>query len=633
MSVTPVAKSQDDRETLAKRPEKQSRLGLATIIAIILAPLVCIVVFRAEILYHSSDLASISLTFPGVWLLLVMLGAKMFFKRISRRAMLLIYATVAATVGICTMGMVQFLITTILAPWQYATPTNRFQEFWSHIPHWAAPRGDEVVRGFWRGNSSLYDPQIWRAWLVPVLAWGGLLIALLVAQYCLAHLFYPRWSKEERLTFPIVQLPLMLTEEPNNFKKALLLGAAVAVVIQGMSALNFLYPSIPCLRTLPTEVGQNLPESLASMRPLYIAFYPCVIGLSALVPTNILYSCVFCFWLVKLENLVGASMGINAATGFPYPAEQGQGAVFAFSLIVLWSARRSLKGSFKSPRDRWYWVAFAVSFEALFGYGIALGPRPAGSMMLFAAFMLVMIVAGWVRAAVGAIWNPGNDVNWFPRTFLGAGTTLGEGTGMAYLRWFTFGDFRAHALPAYVDSIHLSESSGIERKQLMRALAIATLLSVFTSLWVALDAYYKYGAATANCENWRPAVGREGFNVLRATLDGTAPKAGVPQILAAAWGAMLVVVFYIANLRFTWWPFHPVGFVLAQIRMFDWMWLPMGLAAVVKTLTLRTGGLKSYKRVMPFFVGLVVGDYVISGILTLLSWLMKMPMYKTFPID
>ncbi len=628
-----VLQPHETKETPPQRPEEESRLGLATIIAIILAPLVCIVVFRAEILYHASDLASISLTFPGVWLLLVMLGARMFFKRISRRAMLLIYATIAATVGICTMGMVQFLITTILAPWQYATPANRFQEFWSHIPRWAAPRGDDIVRGFWRGNSSLYDPHIWHAWLVPVLAWGGFLIALLVAQYCLAHLFYPRWSKEERLTFPIVQLPLMLTEEPSSFKKALVLGAIVAVVIQGMSALNFLYPSIPCLRTLPTEVGQSLPQSLASLRPLYIAFYPCVIGLSALVPTNILYSCVFCFWLVKLENLVGASMGINVATGFPYPAEQGQGAVFAFSLIVLWSARRSLKSSLRSPHDRWYWIAFVVAFEALFGYGVALGLRPMVSMMLFAVFMLVMIVAGWVRAAVGAIWNPGNDVNWFPRTFLGAGTTLGEGTGMAYLRWFTFGDFRAHALPAYADSIHLSESSGIERKQLMTALAVATLLSVFASLWVALDAYYKYGAATANCETWRPAMGREGFNVLRGTLDGTSPKAGVPQILAAAWGAMLVVVFYIANLRFVWWPFHPVGFVLAQIRMFDWMWLPMGLAALVKTLTLRTGGLKSYKRVMPFFVGLVVGDYAISGILTLLSWLLKMPMYKTFPID
>ncbi len=575
-----------------------------------------------------------SLTFPGVWLLLVLLATRMFFKRFSRRAMLLIYVSVAATVGIATMGMVQFLITTILAPWQYATPANKFAEFFSAIPTWAAPRGNEVVKGFWLGNSSLYEPAIWRAWLVPVLAWGGFILTLLAAQYCLAHLFYPRWSKEERLTFPIVQLPLMLTEQPNTFKKALLLGAGVAFVLQAMSALHFLYPWIPCIRTLPTEWGQYLPEQMRCMAPLYIAFYPCVIGLSALVPTNILYSCVVCFWLVKLETLGGHMLGFDAgATGFPYPGEQGQGAVLAFALIVLWSARKTLRRSMSTKDDRAYWIVLVVAIELLVMYGVALGLRPHVSMMLFGCFLLFMVGGGWVRAAVGMVWNPGNEVSWFPRTFLGAGHHVEEGVGLAYLRWFSFGDFRAHALPNYADGMKLTESAGIERSQFLKTLAAATVLAVFASLWIALDVYYKNGAATARCDWWRVYQGREGFNILRATLNGTALEVGVPHILAACWGALMVVLFYLANLKISWWPFHPVGFVLAQIRMFDWLWLPMGIAAVSKSLMLRSGGLKMYKRAMPFFVGLVVGDYTASGILTLISWLTKMPMYKTFPID
>ncbi|NLN76991.1 MAG: hypothetical protein GX139_11890, partial [Armatimonadetes bacterium] len=314
------------------------RLGIAAIVAVVLAPLVCIIIFRAEILLRSADLASMSLTFPGIWVLLGLLIVRGFYKRLSRRSILLIYAAVAGTVGICTMGMVQFLITTILAPWQFATTNNRFEQFWSHIPSWVAPRGEDVLKGFWLGNSSLYDPSIWRPWVTPVLAWAGFLFAFLAAQYCLAHLFYPRWSKEERLTFPIVQLPLMLTEPGGIGKKALMLGAVVAIAFQTMSALNFVYPWIPAVRTLPTEFGQYLPESMASMRPLYVAFYPCVIGLSALVPTNILYSCVFCFWLVKLENLGGSIAGLEAGgMGFPYPNEQGQGAVLAFAIILLWS--------------------------------------------------------------------------------------------------------------------------------------------------------------------------------------------------------------------------------------------------------------------------------------------------------
>lgn len=615
----------------AKAP---SGLGIATIFAIILAPIVCIIVFQAEIVLHSSDLASMSLTFPGVWALLLMLGVRMFAKSLSRRAIILIYCAIAGTVGICTMGMVQFLITALLAPYHFATPTNRFQEFWGSIPSWAAPKGNDVVKGFFLGNSSLYNAEIWRAWLVPVLAWGGFLIAFLAAQYCLAHLFYPRWSKEERLTFPIVQLPLMLTEEPRSFKKALLLGAVIAFVVQGLSALHFLFPWIPCMRTLPTEVGQFFPPSLASIRPVYIAFYPCVIGISALVPTNILYSCVFCFWLIKLENIAGTMLGVESTgMGFPYPAEQGQGAVLAFALIVVWSARRSLRRSMSNREDRGYWFTLVVALEVLFGFGIALGLRPVVSFMLFGLFMLFLIGCGWVRAAVGAVWNPGNDISWFPRTYLGAGQTMGEGMGLAYLRWFSFGDFRAHALPTYADTMRLAESTRIERKQLVTVLGAATVLSVFASLWVALHVYYQKGAATALTDWWRMYQGREGFNVLRATLDGAAPKAGPAQIIAMVWGSMMVVLFYIANLKVMWWPFHPVGFVLAQMRGFDYLWLPMGIAAVAKTVLLRTGGLKMYKRAMPFFLGLVLGDYVISGILTLLRWLLHTPMYKTFPID
>lgn len=609
-------------------------LGVATIVAIILAPIICIIVFEAELVLHSADLASMSLTFPGVWALLLMLGVRMFYKRLTRRAIMLIYCAIAGTVGICTMGMVQFLITTLLAPYHFATATNGFEEFWASIPSWAAPKGSAVVKGFFLGNSSLYNSEIWHAWLVPVLAWSGFLIAFLAAQYCLAHLFYPRWSREERLTFPIVQLPLMLTEEPRTFKKALVLGAAVAFVVQGFSALHFLFPWIPCIRTLPTEVGQFFPASLATMKPVYIAFYPCVIGISALVPTNILYSCVFCYWLIKLEAVAGTMMGVESTgMGFPYPAEQGQGAVLAFALILVWSARGSLRKSLSNREDRGYWIALIVAMEVLFGFGMALGLRPAVSIMLFGLFMLFMIGAGWVRAAVGAVWNPGNDVSWFPRAFLGAGHAVGEGVGLAYLRWFSFGDFRAHALPTYADTMRLAESTSIERRQLVTALGAATVLSVFASLWIALHVYYQKGAATALTDWWRMYQGREGFNVLRATLDGAAPKPGAAQITAMCVGSLQVVGFYIANLRVMWWPFHPVGFVLAQMRGFDYLWLPMGIAAVAKTITLRAGGLKMYKRAMPFFLGLVLGDYIISGILTLLRWLLATPMYKTFPID
>ncbi len=151
------------------------------VVAILTAPLVCIWVFRSEILYRSADLASSSLPVAAVMVLLVLLAVRRLVRALGRRELLWIYAVVAATVGISTMGMVQFLVTTLAAPFWFANAGNRWEEFWAHVPTWAPPRSPEVVKGFFVGQSSLYQPEVWKAWLMPVAVWAGFIGALLAA--------------------------------------------------------------------------------------------------------------------------------------------------------------------------------------------------------------------------------------------------------------------------------------------------------------------------------------------------------------------------------------------------------------------------------------------------------------------
>lgn len=618
--------------------EKQSSgsLGVAMWIGIVLAPLVCIWVFISELLHNSADLASISLSFAAVGVLLALLGLRVVLRSLTTRRIILIYAIVAGTVGISTMGMVQFLITTLAAPFWFATPENRWQEFWSAIPTWAAPRSPEVVRGFFLGHSSLYQPEIWHAWLVPVIHWSIFIAALLVVQYCLAHLMYPRWANEERLTFPVAQVPLTIMEAQGNARLFLVLGAAVAITIQGMNALHAVKPAIPELRVLPTDIGAMIPPPWNGIGVFWITFYPCIIGLSMLVPTNILLSSVFFYMLGKGENLAGHMWGLHAGNpggvAFPYGAEQAQGAILALSLVVLWSARKTLRTSLSNPRDRVVWIALAVSFAVMLAYGIALGLHPGTAVLFLGLFLLFMISVGWMRAAVGLIWNLGNDVAWWARAFMIGPMPVGQGIGLAYLRWFSFGDFRAHALPTYIDLMRLSDATKIRRRRLVTALAAASLLSIFASLWIALDVYYKNGATTALTDGWRTYQGRMPFEILRTQLDGATPPLDLPRVLAVVWGFLFTFGLQAANLNLMWWPFHPAGFVMAQSGALEWFWCPMLIAAIIKLLLLRTGGLSLYRRAIPFFIGLVLGDYAIAIILTILSWLLHTPMYKPFPI-
>lgn len=196
--------------------------------SILLAPLVCIWVFRSEILYRSADLASSSLPVAAVVVLLALLLIRLVVPALGRREVLWIYAVVAGTVGISTMGMVQFLVTTLVAPFWFANAGNRWEEFWAHIPAWVAPRSPDVVKGFFVGQSSFYQPQVWKAWLVPVLVWTGFIGTLLAAQFCLAMVLSVHWAKRERLTFSMLQLPLVLTRERSGRSPLLWAGIALA---------------------------------------------------------------------------------------------------------------------------------------------------------------------------------------------------------------------------------------------------------------------------------------------------------------------------------------------------------------------------------------------------------------------
>lgn len=625
---------------LRNTTEATKRLSPALRIAfwgsVLLAPLVCIWVFRSEILYRSADLASSSLPVAAVVVLLALLLIRLAIPALGRREVLWIYAVVAATVGISTMGMVQFLVTTLVAPFWFANAGNRWEEFWAHVPMWAAPRSPEVVKGFFVGQSSLYQPQVWKAWLVPVLVWAGFIGALLAAQFCLATVFSVHWAKRERLTFPMLQLPLVLTRERSGKRPALWLGIALAGGIQGLNALHYMVPSVPELRVLPTEIGSRLPPPWNGIGTLYLTFYPSVIGLFALVPTNILFSCAFFFALTKGENLMAGIWGLNQAggggAGFPYAGEQAQGAIVAFALVVVWSTRERVKESLRHPAERSWWVVFAGSLAALVAFGIALGLRPAVAIILFLVFFLCMVSIGWLRAALGPIWNPGNDVAWWTRALVRSPMSLSEGVGLAYLRWFSFGDFRAHALPTYSEMLTLADSARLPRKPFLLSLGIASLLSILASLWIALDVYYRYGAASALTDQWRTYQGRQAFDILRAQIDGLAPQPGASQLLATGWGFLFVLLLQVARHQFLWFPLHPGGFVMAQSGALEWMWVPIVIAGVAKAAVLRAGGLRLYEKVVPFFIGLIVGDYAVCGVLALASWFFRIPLYKPFPV-
>jgi len=75
-----------------------------------------------------------------------------------------------------------------------------------------------------------------------------------------------------------------------------------------------------------------------------------------------------------------------------------------------------------------------------------------------------------------------------------------------------------------------------------------------------------------------------------------------------------MLLLIIARQRFLWWPLHPLGFPLATVDMMKWSWFSAFLAWLMKAVVLKYGGSKLFRRMRPFFLGLILGTFVVSGV-------------------
>jgi hypothetical protein len=62
------------------------------------------------------------------------------------------------------------------------------------------------------------------------------------------------------------------------------------------------------------------------------------------------------------------------------------------------------------------------------------------------------------------------------------------------------------------------------------------------------------------------------------------------------------------RLRYTWWPLHPIGFIMIPTFPGQHLWLSIFVGWLCKVVILRFGGAKGYSSAKPFFVGLIVGE-------------------------
>ncbi len=225
-----------------RRPEKYlSGVTLRPIIiALIILPCNNYWIFLTEIVRYAGHPTTISLFYNAVFLLLLLVGLNMLLRRFiprwafSQGELLTIYIMINLASAMASHDMIQVLVPGMTYPFRFATPENQWASLFLHkIPTWLSVRDKDVLNGFYQGASTLYTKKTLLAWAVPVGMWMLFLMALLWVMLCLTVLLRKQWTEREKLTYPLVHLPMDLSTEKTSFFRNKLFWAGVGVAVAG----------------------------------------------------------------------------------------------------------------------------------------------------------------------------------------------------------------------------------------------------------------------------------------------------------------------------------------------------------------------------------------------------------------
>ena len=633
------------------------------ILGVILIPITCMWVCLAEIMWYSGQPTTISVFCHVIFIIILLILINLLFKVVRPKwaptppEFMVIYTMLCLASCVCGHDMGEILVPILSHLDFYGPIEGRYGEFKDLIPGWLLVSDPTALRSAYIGQESVFDPANFVPWLWPLGWWFLFIMALCAVMWGLNLLFRRQWVENEKLAYPVIQLPMLLTTETQSLLKNRLFWFAfgIAALIDLMNGLNVLYPLLPKIPIVQiVNIQSFFPERpWSDMGITWVSFYPFAIGLCFFMPLDLAFSCWFFFWFWKFQRVAASHIGVHGMPGFPFVEEQTAGGYYAIALIAIWITRHHFRRCFRlflgdSSLEATPWerletrlaaALIAIGLAFLFWFfhraGMAFGIMAAG----FALYFLISIAVTRMRAELGP---PAHDLHNIgpPKQivrFLGAANMNKPVLHPKYpatLALFGFWNFfnrayRGHPMPHGIEAFRIAERMKMDNLRYLiamgLALAVGTISGFFSMLWV----FNKYGASAQviGPGEW---FGREAWDAVNVWF--TAPEVHQLQptyaiLVGLATGLGLAAL----RMNLTWWPFHPVGYAVSGSWSMEQLWMCVFTAWLIKALLLRYGGAKAYKPAIPFFVGLMVGDFLVGGFWQLYGIVMETTVYHFWP--
>ena len=631
----------------------------AVVVAFLLLILTALAAFYVEIAWRRVYMFGAGVPAMAPIATLFLLAGIMGHRRLrwtglTRRELLAIYSIVLVGGPLVTHGILFWMIPKSIA-YFYAARVNTLWEttFLQHVPGWFCPTDQAAVEGFFEG----YARVPWSAWWVPLSAWSSFMLALFVCTLCLIVLLRRQWIANERLSFPIAQIPLEMVGEPGGREGGrsgrlsrlwpFWLGFGIVFCIGLNNRLAGVIPAIPSipLGPIPLMRWQRV-GPLAGLGEISMVLTPWMIAIAYLIPKELSFSAWF-FWVVRVALTVAAITAGAAPqrpegwyeSSFPAPYYQGGGAAFALALWALWVARPHLRRAARqifsrgggreraeASGYRWALIGLVVSFSWMVGFCLLAGAR-----FLF-SFALVGLIVGyyvlWARlraeTGLGFLPFPLQVQDILTAPFGSGALRPREVVTLISTRWAYFPGFGESfevCTGNALESFKIADAAGINSRRLTVAVLVGFVLSLAVGSYIVLTGIYHYGFSglgMGSAYGWPSWQTRnDGGRIFEYLTNPSGPDLnGAVAMVAGAATAVMLGAF---RLRFWWWPFHPVGYIAANCWGMHWYYMPFFIGWALKSLVVRYGGLRLYRQTIPLAIGMIVGDQLAQAAWSLVA--------------
>ena len=513
-----------------------------------------------------------------------------------------------------------------------------------YIPDWVIPLHDfEVVKDFYEGRKDGAVP--WDLWLPALLMWAPMLMSLYVAMISVMVILRKQWVDHERLVYPMMQLPIAMIQDDDKGIPGLVKPLFRNWIFWLGFALPFIiYTNNHLVRYFPLEYinpggsyyyfyGETIRVRMG------ISFF--LIGFAYFIRRDVTLGICFFFAIYMCYEFAISLMGgghydpmispwsKRGPTTFVF---QGFGAFAALVGVGLWSARHHLKkvwrctfgleagGEAESGEIMSYRAAvlatvgsFAFMSFWLWSVGLPLWVAP---IYLLFAFILYIGITRVVTEG---------GVPWFAPPMIasdavavGFGSRAVTPSGIVALG-FTYSwaaDLIILVMATAANGLKVVEESVRGRRRMLFWSMIAALVvSLGSAIYVKLDVAYEHGGL-----NTSHTFKEQGFY----QWEDAAMR--LHQLTEPGWeywghaglGASMMGLLMLARQRFLWWPFHPLAFPISVST--HKMFISILVAWALKSAAVNYGGPRLYRRLRPFFLGLIMGQWAPKGIFAIVEY-------------